>query len=67
MSGAKTLSPLYMYVHKKGSLSEPTIFRAISLTNSISKIFINILTKILTNWCANNNIINEAQAGFRRN
>ena len=54
-------------IHKSGSLSNPENFRGISLINSISKIFTNILTIRLQTWAENNNVIDDSQAGFRKN
>ena len=53
-------------IHKSGSKSNPENFRGISLINSISKIFTNILTIRLQKWAENNNVIDESQAGFRK-
>ena len=52
-------------IHKKGSKSDPNNYRAISLINSLSKVFTHILRRRLTVWCENNDIIDESQAGFR--
>jgi hypothetical protein len=52
-------------IHKKGDKNSPNNYRAISLVNSISKIFIKILSERLVKWAENTNVINEAQAGFR--
>ena len=52
--------------HKSGNLSNPENFRGISLINSVSKIFTNILTIRLQKWAENNDVIYESQAGFRR-
>lgn len=53
-------------IHKKGSQDDPDNFRGISLINIISKIFTSVLTERLSNWCEDENVIDEAQAGFRR-
>ena len=53
-------------IHKSGNLSNPENFRGISLINSVSKIFTNILTIRLQKCAENNNVIDESQAGFRR-
>lgn len=52
-------------IHKKGSKCELNNFRAVSLINTLSKIFMHILTRRLTTWCDDNTIINESQTGFR--
>ena len=53
-------------IHKKGSMYDPNHYRAIALSNSISKIFINILSQRLNTWCDDNDILDESQAGFRK-
>lgn len=54
-------------IFKKGNLEEATNYRGISVMNTIYKIFVGILTKRLSNWCEQSNILNEGQAGFRKN
>ena len=54
-------------LHKKGDKNCPDNYRGISLLNVCSKIYSYILNKRLTAWAEENNVINEAQAGFRRN
>jgi len=44
---------------------ETNNYRAISLINSLCKICVHVLTKRLTNWCEDNSVIDESQAGFR--
>ena len=53
-------------VHKKGSVNYPNNYRAISLTDTICKIFVSILNTRLSYWCDKNDIIEEFQAGFRK-
>ena len=53
-------------VHKRGAKNNPNNYRAISLTNSVSKIFMHTLKNRLRIWCDDHNIIEESQAGFRR-
>ena len=45
---------------------DPANFRGISLRSSISKIFTNVLTIRLQTWAESNNVIDESQAGFRK-
>ena len=49
---------------KKGCRADPNNYRAISFANSSSKIFIKVLSNLLTCWTENICIINQAQAGF---
>ncbi len=56
------LLPLY----KKGSVSDPNNYRGISLLSVVSKIFTKILCTRLTEWAELNNMLYEAQAGFRK-
>jgi len=53
-------------IHKKGPMYDPYNYRAIALSNCISKIFINIPSKRLSTWCDDNDVIDESQAGFRK-
>ena len=53
-------------IHKKGDTNNPNNYRGISLQPVISKIYINILNKRLTQWSDENEIIGEEQAGFRK-
>jgi hypothetical protein len=54
-------------IHKKGDSNLPDNYRGISLLNVSSKLYSYILNKRLTIWAEDNNVINEAQAGFRKN
>ena len=58
---------LIIPLHKSGSLHEPGNYRGISLINSLTKVFIGLLTEQLTKWVEENNIIHEEQSGFRQN
>ena len=53
-------------IHKRGSRNDPSNYRAISLIDSLRKIFIGILSSRLNNWCEENNVLDESQAGFRQ-
>ena len=57
------LIPLF----KKGDPNLATNYRGLSLINSIGKIFNNILLVRLENWLNKSKILNEYQAGFRKN
>ena len=52
-------------VHKKGPRDDPNNYRAISVVNSLSKIFMKILSNRLTFWTESHSVIDESQAGFR--
>ena len=54
-------------IHKSGSKMDPGNFRGVSLINSISKIFTGILTNRLQKWSEENTVLDESQAGFRKN
>lgn len=60
--GESVICPVY----KSGITSDPNNYRGISITTTMYKIFSCILNKRLYNWAEHNNIIDEAQAGFRR-
>ena len=55
-----------MPIHKKGSRNDPNNYRAVSLINTISKIFTHILTQRLNKWCDENGVLDESQAWFRK-
>lgn len=57
-----TIFPL----HKKGDLNNPDNYRGIALLSCVSKLYTHILNKRLTDWAAANDIISDAQAGFRK-
>ena len=52
--------------HKGGAVDKAENYRAICLINTICKIFVNVLTIRLTNWADSNEVIDESQAGFRK-
>ena len=54
-------------IHKSGSFDVPGNFRDISLINTFCKIFMGIMNTRLQNWCDEFGVIDEAQAGFRKN
>ena len=54
-------------LHKKGDKNSPDNYRGISLLNVSGKLYSYILNKRLTDWVEEHGLINEAQAGFRRN
>ena len=53
-------------IHKGGSVNKPENHRAVMLINCLCKIFMNILTIRLSNWAEENGVIDESQAGFRK-
>ncbi len=54
-------------LHKKGNKNSPDNYRGISLLNVSGKLCSYVLNKRLTDWVEEHGLINEAQAGFRRN
>ena len=52
-------------VHKKGEYSDPNNYRGISLISCIAKLFTTILNKRLLKWGAANDVLTDAQFGFR--
>lgn len=54
-------------IHKKGDFNEPSNYRGISFMNCAAKIFMGIINERLYNWVEKHEILNEYQAGFRRN
>jgi hypothetical protein len=56
---------LIVYLHKKGSTTDPANYRGISLVSCLTKLFTSILNKRLMAWVEHNDIISDAQFGFR--
>lgn len=54
-------------IFKKGDNTNPSNFRGISFMNCIAKILMGIINTRLSNWTEKHKIINEYQAGFRKN
>ena len=61
--GKSIICPIY----KNGSKTSPENYSGVSLITSISKNFNGILTKRLQSWCEQNQVLDESQAGFRKN
>ena len=53
-------------IYKKNDPDDVNNYRGISLVSCLSKIFTGILNKRLNDWVENNNIVSDAQFGFRR-
>ena len=53
-------------LHKKGSVDDPSNFRPIALASTAMKLFTAALADRLSNWAEGNEILPEAQGGFRR-
>ena len=50
---------------QKGNINNVDNYRGTSLLNVLSKIFTYIVNRRLTTWAESNNVISDAQAGFR--
>ena len=57
------IPPLHKNVHK----NYPDNYRSVSLCNGSGNLYIHILNTRLADWVEEHGLINEAQAGFRRN
>lgn len=53
-------------LHKGGEQSRCSNYRPISITSVIYKIFTQILTERLTHFVEDNNLLRDAQGGFRK-
>ena len=53
-------------LHKKGSISDVNNYRGITLVSCFSKLFTTILNKRLEQFCNDNDVISDAQFGFRK-
>jgi len=54
-------------LHKKGDPNLENNYRCLSLLDTLYKIFTGLILERINNWIEVNNIINEFQAGFRKN
>lgn len=54
-------------IYKKGDTSLPNNYRGISFMNCLPKLMMGLINERLSNWVERNNIMNEFQAGFRKN
>ena len=52
-------------LHKKFDINDVDNYRGISLLNVLSKVFTHTVNRRLTEWVESNNVISDAQAGFR--
>ncbi|KAK6191078.1 hypothetical protein SNE40_002826 [Patella caerulea] len=53
-------------IFKSGDSKNPSNYRGISLSSSLSKIFSKIVNNRLTKWCELNDKLLESQAGYRK-
>ena len=56
---------MILSLYKSGKVNEPNNYRGISVLNTMGKIFAFIIEKRLRIWMDVNDMISEAQAGFR--
>lgn len=63
---AFVLSIIYP-IYKKGDPEMTNNYRGISFMNCLPKVMMGILNGRLSSWVQNNKILNEYQAGFRKN
>ena len=52
-------------IHKKGDLKEPSNYRGITLVSCFGKLFTVIINERLKKWAVQNEIISDAQFGFK--
>ena len=51
-------------IHKKGSKSDPSNYRGITLISCLGKLFLTILNNRLTQFVKEKNILSDKQLGF---
>lgn len=54
-------------LHKSGSINDPTNYRGIAVSNTLSKVFIKILTNRLDTHMSENKLWSKFQGGFKKN
>ena len=57
---------LIIPIYKKGDTCDPNNYRGITLTSCFAKFFTVILNNRLKNWAEQNDILTDAQFGFRK-
>ncbi len=62
----KWIEGVIVPVHKKGDTKNAQNYRGITLVSCFSKLFTTILNKRIETFCENNNVISDAQFGFRK-
>ena len=62
----KWLEGVIIPLHKKESTKDVNKYRSITLISCLAKLFTSILNKRLSLWCESNNVISDAQFGFKK-
>ena len=53
-------------IHKKGDTTNHDNYRGIYLLSCVSKLYTSVINSRLTQWAEDNDVLSEAQAGFRK-
>lgn len=62
----KWMEGVIVPLHKKGDKNDVNNYRGITLVSCLSKLFTTILNDRITTFCDKNNVISDAQFGFRK-
>ena len=62
----KWMEGVIVPLHKKGDINSVNNYRGITLVSCLSKLFTTVLNNRITKFCENNNVISDAQFGFRK-
>ena len=54
-------------IHKRGDITDPNNYRGITLISCFAKLFTSILNERLKQWAETNDILTDAQFGFKPN
>ena len=60
-------SGIIIPIHKRGDISDPNNYRGITLISCFAKLFTSILNERLKQWAETNDILTDAQFGFKPN
>ena len=60
------LTALIVLIHKKGTKSDISNYRGISLLSCLSKLFCSVLNNRIVKWGEENNVFSTSQLGFRK-
>ena len=60
------LSSVFFFLHKKGSMTDPSNYRSLAIENPFLKIFMWLLNFRLTEYVESNKLLPDLQFGFRK-
>ena len=62
----KWMDGVIIPIHKKGDRDDVNNYRGVTLVSCMSKMFTSIINSRIESFCNENNIISDAQFGYRK-